>query len=132
MGWIGVDLDGTLAHYDEFVSPTHIGEPIAMMVERVRRWIKDGKEVRIFTARVGTTKNDGRDVQEVRMAIDKWCIKHIGQSLEITNLKDFGMIELWDDRCVQVARNTGMPVATSSARKAATKLRVKHENKTPS
>lgn len=24
-GWIGVDFDGTLAHYDKWVSPTHTG-----------------------------------------------------------------------------------------------------------
>jgi hypothetical protein len=27
-GWIGVDLDGTLAHYDGWKGIDHIGEPI--------------------------------------------------------------------------------------------------------
>jgi len=27
--------------------------------------------------------------------------------LEVTNVKDFAMIELWDDRCKQVIINTG-------------------------
>ena len=31
-------------------------------------------------------------------------------SLEITNAKDMDMIELWDDRCVQVIPNTGKPI----------------------
>ena len=52
MGWMAVDLDGTLAHYDKFISPSHIGEPIAPMVARVKKWLSQGKEVRIFTARV--------------------------------------------------------------------------------
>jgi hypothetical protein len=51
-GWIGVDLDGCLAKYDKWVSIDHIGEPITPMVERVKRWLREGREVRIFTARV--------------------------------------------------------------------------------
>lgn len=31
-GWIGVDLDGILAHYDKWISATYIGEPIPEMV----------------------------------------------------------------------------------------------------
>jgi hypothetical protein len=30
--------------------------------------------------------------------------------LEVTNAKDMDMIELWDDRAVQVIPNTGNPV----------------------
>ena len=50
-GWIGVDLDGTLAHYDEFRGDDYVGEPIEPMVERVKQWLDEGKDVRIFTAR---------------------------------------------------------------------------------
>ena len=57
MGWIGVDLDGTLAeHYwpaKGDYDPTRIGDPIPMMVERVRGWLAEGREVRVFTARGG-------------------------------------------------------------------------------
>jgi len=42
-GWIGVDLDGTLAHYEGFKGAQHIGEPISPMVERVKRWLAEGK-----------------------------------------------------------------------------------------
>lgn len=51
-GWIGVDLDGTLAHYDEWRGVSHVGEPVPLMLERVRRWLGEGREVRILTARV--------------------------------------------------------------------------------
>ena len=50
-GWIGVDLDGTLAKYG--IWDGSIGEPIPLMVERVKIWIALGVEVKIFTARVG-------------------------------------------------------------------------------
>ena len=107
-GWIGVDLDGTLAHYDGWVSETHIGRPIHDMVKRVRNFLEEGYEVRIFTARVYA--GNGRDVAAVREAIEEWCLEHIGQVLAVTNEKDYGMIQLWDDRCVQVVPNTGRPI----------------------
>lgn len=106
-GWIGVDLDGTLAHYDGWKGELHIGEPVPAMVARVRQWLLDGVEVRIFTARVWA--GGGRDVTSVRQAIQEWSLKHIGLVLEVTNEKDYGMIELWDDRAVRVIPNRGCP-----------------------
>ena len=52
MVWIGVDLDGTLARYEQYEGPMSIGEPIPEMVDRVKAWLAAGREVRIFTARV--------------------------------------------------------------------------------
>jgi len=107
-GYIAVDLDGTLAHYEGW-DGGKIGEPIPLMVERVKGWLQEGKDVRIFTARVAglTEASDGKIIVE----ISDWCEKHIGQRLPITCEKDFGMIELWDDRCKQVERNTGELIA---------------------
>jgi len=34
--WIGVDLDGTLAEYNNWIDIEHIGKPIALMIERVK------------------------------------------------------------------------------------------------
>lgn len=102
-GWIGVDLDGTLAHYEgEGWGDGSIGEPIKPMVKRVQAWIKKGIEVRIMTARVAY---DPR--QEQRDRIEIWCFKHIGRGLPITMQKDMGMIALYDDRAVAVEKNTG-------------------------
>ena len=119
-GWIGVDLDGTLAEYNGWVSEQHIGKPVPLMVERVKRWLVEGKEVRIFTARVdggqaGILMGDENskrfeDVKAIKAVIEKWCMEHIGVILPITNIKDYGMIQLWDDRCVQVVANTGMTI----------------------
>jgi hypothetical protein len=101
-GWIGVDLDGTLAHYDGWKGIEHIGEPIAPMVARVKQWLAEGVDVRIFTARIA-----GRDALTVENIINRWLLKHVGQMLPVTNIKTMSMIELWDDRAVCVERNTG-------------------------
>jgi hypothetical protein len=123
-GWIGVDLDGTLAHYDGWKGIEHIGAPVAPMVERVKRWLAQGRAVKIFTARVDGgnvalamgDKNGvaHQDVPAVRQHIEAWCREHIGVVLPITNVKDYGMVELWDDRAVQVRMNTGEPVGRST------------------
>jgi len=109
-GWIGVDLDGTLAKYDGWKGPTHIGEPVPAVVERVKRWLADGYEVRIFTARV----SDPATKREAEIVIFNWSIKHIGPALAVTCMKDYAMLELWDDRAVQVIPNTGQPVGKST------------------
>ncbi len=104
-GWIGVDLDGTLAHYDGWRGETHIGPPIPAMVERVKTWLAEGREVRIFTARISDPRPGiNRAIVD---AICAWCREHVGAALLVTNVKDFEMIALWDDRAVQVVRNTG-------------------------
>jgi len=100
-GWIGVDLDGTLAHYDGWYGPAYIGEPIPSMLQRVKSWLDEGVEVRIFTARAS--------VPEYIPFVTKWLEKQGLPALEVTNIKDFAMICLWDDRCVQVETNSGEP-----------------------
>lgn len=116
-GWYAVDLDGTLAYYDKFRGSDHIGEPIPEMVEFVKKMRKDGKDVRIFTARVSpvTLSAHARDAKEAEVelhrvitAIYKWMVEHLGEPLPITCTKDFQMIQLYDDRCVQIIPNTGL------------------------
>lgn len=107
-GWIGVDLDGTLAHYEGWKAGMTIGKPIPKMVRRVKEWLKQGHEVRIFTARVGGAPGAERERQ--RSMIETWSKNHLGEKLKVTSCKDFGMIECWDDRAVQVRTNTGEPV----------------------
>ena len=108
-GWIGVDLDGTLAHYDCWVAPDVIGDPVPLMLERVKSWRRRGIDVRIFTARVAFDETvNGFEISEIaRTAIQRWCHKHLGEELRITCVKDLSMVELWDDRCVQIVANTG-------------------------
>lgn len=117
-GWIGVDLDGTLAHYTKWESFEHVGEPIKPMVERVKKWLSSGREVRIFTARCfGYSSDTGAftlPIPEAIAAVNRFCFEQFGQHLPITNIKDIGMVELWDDRAVQVRINTGEPVGFST------------------
>lgn len=100
-GWIGVDLDGTLAHYDGWRGPEHIGKPVPVMLARVKEWVAQGVTVKIFTARCC--------IPEQVPPIREWLERYSLGGLEVTNVKDFGMIELWDDRCVRVIPNTGQP-----------------------
>lgn len=111
-GWIAVDLDGTLAHYDGWRGVDHIGEPIVPMVRRVKRWLRAGREVRIFTARVDQPTR--RESNRAIGAVHAWCRAHLGITLAVTNVKDRHLDELWDDRAVQVAKNKGTPVGRST------------------
>lgn len=114
-GWIGVDLDGTLAEFHEW--SLEIGKPIPVMMERVKRWLAAGIEVRIVTARVGKAEpgrvsDTPEKIEEIRRIIEDWCEKHIGVRLKVTNEKDYAMLELWDDRAVRVETNTGRILST--------------------
>jgi len=106
-GWIGVDLDRTLAHYDGWKGPGHIGEPLAPMMVRVRTWLDEGRTVKIFTARIAVPEPDRSKVIKV---IHEWLESHGLPRLDITNVKDLAMEQLWDDIAVQVIPNTGHPV----------------------
>jgi len=108
-------LDGTLAEYHGWVDG-RIGKPVPLMVERVKRWLAIGQEVRIMTARVsnggGYSEESKRDadgafVAEQHEMIAAWCLEHLGAVIPITCEKDFRMLELWDDRAVQIVPNTG-------------------------
>lgn len=101
--WIGVDLDGTLAEYHGWPG-RKIGAPVPAMVERVKRWLAEGVHVRIMTARVAFNDPDNH-----REVIEAWCQEHLGTVLPVTNEKDFGMRELWDDRAIRVQANDGTP-----------------------
>lgn len=52
LGWIGVDLDGTLAKSVKSKAAEDIGVPIHRMVKQVKKWLAQGQDVHIFTARV--------------------------------------------------------------------------------
>jgi hypothetical protein len=133
-GWIGVDLDGTLFEYHGLTRWNEFGRPIPLMVERVRNWLAEGRDVRIVTARIGIPmggvlainlcgrvnlysrikrnvclcKDEMFSDRDMYDAIWRHCEIHIGQGLPAQCYKDFAMIELWDDRVVQVQLNTGL------------------------
>ena len=105
---IGVDLDATLAHYNGWRGIDHIGTPVPKMVARVKRWLKEGKDVRIFTARASSGRKAVRYVKD-------WCKEHLGRVLPVTNVKDPHMVAIWDDRAHRVEKNTGEKKASDYA-----------------
>lgn len=116
-GWYGVDLDGTLAQYDHFRGSTHIGDPVPAMLEKVKEMLAEGKNVKIFTARVAPStivdhaksqEEAEKEIHAVVTAIVQWCGRHIGRPLDITHSKDYKMIALYDDRCIQIVPNKGI------------------------
>jgi hypothetical protein len=96
--WVGVDLDGTLAHYEGWKGGS-IGEPVERIVALVRALPRNDLDVRIFTARADTP-------QQV-IAVQDWCREHLGSKLAVTNVKDYGCLYVIDDRAVSVEANTG-------------------------
>jgi hypothetical protein len=103
-GWIGVDFDGTLAVYESWdLHGDTPGAPIAPMVDRVKVWLASGADVRIFTARVSGEAQRAHQETIIRA----WSREHIGRELPIVFAKDYSMLVLYDDRAVQVEKNTG-------------------------
>lgn len=99
--WIGFDLDGVLAYYERgYAGKNIIGPPIEKIWEIVKDLINKGKKVKIFTARV-------HQDYKSRELIKNWLATHNLPDLEITNIKDHGMIALFDDRAISVEQNTG-------------------------
>lgn len=105
--WYGSDLDGTLAEYHGFEGLEKIGLPVGKSdpdsaLNTVKRWIGEGKDVRILSARIS---HDPKGVG--RAAIEAWTRQFVGKALPVTDTKDPRMVKLLDDRAVQVEENTG-------------------------
>lgn len=107
-GYIACDLDGTLAYYQGWQGPNHIGDPIPAMEKRVHAWLAEGWEVRICTARAC-------QIEQIPV-VQKWLKTHGFPELRVVNYKDYGMVQLWDDRAVQVIPNTGIPAVEMEIR----------------
>lgn len=128
-GWIAVDMDGTAFVYTEWTKWNEFGPPVPLMVERMKAWIAEGKEVRIFTARMPlpahemeeqTCYKTGEKFNGVMMkkAIADHCEKHIGHRLRAQCYKDLHTIEIWDDRAVGVEANTGRTLVDAAVAEA--------------
>jgi hypothetical protein len=119
--WIGVDLDGTLARDLGSARGDDIGSPIEPMLVRVQKWIAEGRTVKIFTARASSPRQV--------VAIKEWLVSCGLPELEVTNVKDLHMIELWDDRCVQVTTNLGEPIGKKGGSRHPRQARMPEENR---
>ena len=91
----------TLAHYTKWRGPNHIGKPIPRMVNRVKGWLKEGRKVKILTARASG------DTGTARYHVRKWCKANLGTWLPITCVKDKYCTALYDDKAHGVSKNTG-------------------------
>lgn len=119
-GWIGVDLDGVIALWGDGHNTNvfDIGPPVPAMIARVKAMLAEGKDVRIFTARVApdasgdpeALKQSEAFVSGQRAIIEAWCFEHLGRTLPITCVKDFRMETCYDDRAVQMVPNTGLTI----------------------
>jgi hypothetical protein len=94
-GWIGIDLDGTLAAGESGLRFGEIGAPVQPVVDLVQRLISEGWEVRIFTARASWGPAAVRGVEI-------WCRRVFGLVLPVTNCKDGDCLLYLDDRAVSV------------------------------
>ena len=97
---IYIDFDGTIATQKDGYQ-REIGEPIMPMIDRINKWIKQGHNITIFTARA-----DYSDLME-KMDIEIFCVKHFGKILPITNKKSHNADLYIDDKAIRVERNTG-------------------------
>lgn len=97
--WEGFDLDGTLAKDDGWKGKEHIGEPIEKTRKLIEKKLEQGKKVKIFTARA----SDPKTIPYIK----DWLKQNNIPLLEITNKKDPGIVNIYDDRAVQVRKNTG-------------------------
>lgn len=126
LAWYGVDLDSTIAYYDKFRGMKHIGKPImGQALARVKQWLREGKTVKIFTARARS--------KVAVAAIQRFCEKVFGKKLEVTDRKDEHMVQGLDDRMTGVEPNTGKIIESAGTHEGAlkgwdTRGRGKHES----
>lgn len=124
-GWIAVDMDGTLFEYTEWTKWNEFGKPIELMAARVKLWVSQGKDVRIFTARMPlpheqeieqTCYRTGEKFNGVMMkkAIADHTEKHLGFRMRAQCYKDLYTIEIWDDRAIGVIANSGMTLVDAA------------------
>lgn len=105
-----VDLDGTLAYDESYThDPHHIGAPVPPMLQRVKRWLAEGREVWIFTARLS---NPDLDRSQTISAIQDWCEEQGLPRLKVTNRKDNRIVAYFDDRAYHVLRDQGIVTDT--------------------
>lgn len=112
-GHICVDFDRTLCTFESGdrgrYGVLHYGAPIPSMVKRVKRWIEEGRKVRIFTARVSHDNSSKRimEAQDQLTIVRRWCLQHLGKVLPVTCEKNWKTDMIVDDIAVRPLANKG-------------------------
>lgn len=104
-----VDLDGTIATFEDWKGFDHIGEPVPAMADKVKAWLAAGDEVVIFTARACNFNVHGDakfDLAVIVTTIQNWTEKHFGIRMKVTSEKG-PWDSCYDDAVNYVVRNTG-------------------------
>ena len=108
MGWIGIELDGTLAYSDVYspVAMSEIGAPVTDMVAHVKDLLSQDVDVRIFTSR-------GSEMDKLQRAMSDeqiytWCLTHLGVTLPVTNVMDHMCLHITGARFFRNIRNSGL------------------------
>ena len=104
---IFVDFDATLAYYSSWEEQENkVGKPIKKMVDNVKRWLKKGHRVTIFTARL----THGAAESEKQISLIQEFLEENGlpTNLQITCMKMHYMTHQIDDRAYHVISNTGV------------------------
>jgi len=108
---IAIDLDGTLAYWDEHLEDNNqywkIGEPIMPMINLAKEHIKNGDKVIVFTARISNDNLSYMEMARLKKEIIDWCYYYIGEYLEVTNIKTRDINLFYDDKAIHVEKNTG-------------------------
>lgn len=107
---IACDLDRTLAYYDGWRGPLHIGHPIPAMVRCIQEHLKKGEHVTIFSDRIHDDEKTGVTADQIIKAIGDWTEVNVGVRLDATNVKSHTFDRIYDDIAVQVVPNTGKRV----------------------
>ena len=105
---IAVDFDGTLVIE---VPPPAIGKPVEEMVKKVKDELAQGTQVFIFSARVNP---DGHNYEaalaatEAVLIIADFCREQFNMLLPITHEKLSIYDAIYDDKAIQIIKNTGV------------------------
>jgi len=114
---VAIDLDGTLAHYDHWRGPEHIGAPVTEAMTICHLLHKAGIKVVVYTCRTNRTMNEISGVNTARMIRDieawlhEWDLGFIHVSED--EGKPFAHAYI-DDRAVYFKRNGGDLLETIS------------------
>lgn len=107
---IACDLDRTLAYFDGWRGPLHIGHPIPAMVRCIQEHLKRGEHVTIFSARIHDDEKTGVTAEQIIKTIGDWTETNVGVRLPATSVKLNTFDRFYDSRAIQVVPNTGKRV----------------------